>query len=71
MKSDEERWKWVIANQSNDMIIMCDNDMTWIEFDIPDGEEPDDYIVDFDYFIGWADGIFDLLKVVGIKASSV
>lgn len=65
LQTDEEKWKWVIAHQSDGIIVHCDNDMTYITIDGEEGYEQ------FDYYIGWAEGVFKLLDVAGINAEAV
>ena len=66
LKTDEQKWKWVLANQDKNITIYCDNDDTYGQID----DYPDE-ILQFNWYIGWSDGIFHLLKAVGIKAESV
>ena len=65
LQTDEEKWRWVIAHQSDDIVVYCDNDATWII-----DTDFEDY-ADFDNCIGWQDGVFKLLDIVGIKAEAV
>ena len=66
LKTDEEKWIWVINNQENNIIVNLDNDGTFITIKGND----DDY-GDFIDYIGWSDGIFSLLKAIGIKCEGV
>lgn len=68
LQNDEARWKWLIVNQDKGIIVNCDNDDTFIT--TPDDEDDEDY-ASFDNYVGWSDGVFDLLKAIGIEAESV
>lgn len=65
LQTDEEKWRWVIDHQSDDIVVYCDNDATWII-----DTDFEDY-GDFDNCIGWQDGVFKLLDAVGINAEAV
>jgi hypothetical protein len=67
LKNDAEKWRWIIDNQNKGIIIMLDNDDTYgvIEY------MEDSPIFQFDNYIGWPDGIFDLLSAIGIKSDYV
>ena len=65
-KTDTERWAWLKENQDKGITVKCDNDDTYI---VVEGD--DDDFASFGNSIGWDDGVFDLLKAVGIKAESV
>jgi len=67
LKNDKERWLWAVNNQDKGITVNLDNDDTFITFDnIEDGP-----ILQFDWHIGWADGIQHLLSAIGIKADCV
>tara|TARA_R110000868_G_scaffold48122_2_gene156805 strand:- start:510 stop:749 length:240 start_codon:yes stop_codon:yes gene_type:complete len=68
LKNDEQRWKFVIENQDKGIIVHCDNDDTFIT--IEDSDDDDNYD-SFDNYIGWSDGVFCLLRVMGIRSESV
>lgn len=68
LKNDKQRWEWILANQDKGITIMLDNDET---FGVFKDDEDGDYVLDFDNYIGWANGLEILLKVVGIKADCV
>lgn len=76
LPDDAARWRWVKDHQHLDIIVICDNDATYIVF--PDdqttanvGGDPGPCIeAEFDEFIGWADGVFSLLDAFGICAES-
>lgn len=65
---DYERWKIVLENKDVLKLIL-DNDDTLIVF--KDYEYSEDDYWSFDEYIGWADGLFTMLDVVGIEAESV
>jgi hypothetical protein len=69
LSCDSEKWEWVIRNQQTGITIMLDNDDTFGVIENKNGE--DDYIFQFDEYIGWSDGIFELLTAFGIKHESV
>jgi hypothetical protein len=64
-KTDMERWSWLMNNQDKGIVVKCDNDNTYI---VVDGDDDDS--ASFRSYIGWDDGVFELLKAVGIKAES-
>ena len=66
LKSDRERWQWVIDNQNLGIIVNLDNDDTFITVD-----DVDEGLGRFDDYIGDSDGIFILLEVLKIKAEYV
>ena len=68
--TDELRWKSLsyIQTEHPDLILMLDNDDTYVIHKDLDAE---DFILQFDEFIGWSDGIQILLKAFNIKAEPV
>ena len=68
LKTDEERWTFILNNQFKGIKINLDNDDTFGSFKWDDGG---DYLFQFDDYIGWSDGILTLLSVVGINAECV
>lgn len=64
LKNDIEKWKWVKNNQDCGIIIMLDNDDT---FGIIPNQEG--LLFQFDKYIGWDDGVFNLLEAMNIKCS--
>lgn len=66
-KTDKERWRWLLDNKDSGLIVMLDNDDTFVSD--PDDEGAD--VVQFDWYIGWSQGVIDLLDVLGIKAEEV
>lgn len=70
LPNDVERWKWVQSHQDTGILIHLDNDDT--SGTLPDPDDPEDVLVfQFENFVGWDQGIDDLLKAVGIKAECV
>ena len=65
LEDDSDRWKWVIRNKDKDFIVMLDNDYTFILFE---GEFKS---FDFDHYVGWSEGVFDLLDALGVNAQAV
>ena len=66
LKNDIEKWEWVLRNQDKNIVVCCAIDYTFVRF----GNE-EDIILEFDNYIGWDDGLFDLLEAVGIDAEGV
>lgn len=66
--SDEDRWKWIKDNQDLNITVYLDNDDTFATF-----EDDDDgsFLLQFDEFLGWSDGLFSLLTMCEIKHKSV
>jgi hypothetical protein len=64
LKNDEERWTWLAANQGKGLLVMCDNDITMLS------DENDNTYTSFDEYIGYSEGVFSLLKSIGIDAQS-
>lgn len=71
LPNDVERWKWVVKNKDGGIVIVCDNDQTFLSFDHEPDDDSDYITSEFDNYIGWSAGIFDLLKAVGIDAEGV
>ena len=70
--SDKLRWKALPSLQVNhpNLIVNLDNDMTFITHKDIEPEE-EDFILEFDEYIGWSDGVQTLLKAFNIKAEPV
>ena len=68
--NDKLRWKALPSLQVNHpkLILNLDNDDTFITYKDLDTE---DFILQFDEFIGWSDGIQIMLKAFNIKAEPV
>jgi len=67
--TDQERWQWVRDHQDEDIVVVCDNDDTFVMGDYDDGSRG--VLFTFNEFIGYDAGIFNLLEAMGIKAESV
>jgi len=66
---DKERWQWVIDNHQDACVtIYLDNDLTFGHIEDDDDGE---YILYFDDYLGWSDGVCTLLDVFNIKAECV
>ena len=69
LKTDEERWKYLLSHK-NKIGLLLDNDATYPAFHssvVPnDIEDYDDLpkIKAFDQYIGWSEGVFDLLHAL-------
>ena len=77
-KNDKERWD-VIENYNGFFKIMLDNDMTFPNLNrrceelMPEGEIQDinENFEVFDQYLGWSDGVVDLLSFLGIESEIV
>ena len=63
LKTDVERWVWVKSHQHTGVVVSLDNDDTFIVIG--------DLDATFDNYIGWSDGVQELLKAMGISAEPV
>ena len=63
--NDTERWQWLQENQDKDIVVLCDNDSTYIQVEGQEG------YADFDNFVGNDDGIFSLIRAFGVRAENV
>ena len=63
LKTDVERWVWVKSHQHTGVVVSLDNDDTFIVIG--------DLYATFDNYIGWSDGVQELLKAMGISAEPV
>ncbi len=73
LKTDMEKWAWLMNNQDKGITVECDNDYTCISvegFDEDSEGWDDDCCGDFDNYIGRENGVLELLGVVGIKSES-
>lgn len=71
--NDTGRWKYVLEHK-DEIEIFLDNDLTYGHFIADEANEDNDYervMLDFDWYVGWSDGIQFLLRAAGIKAQSV
>ena len=66
LMNDLERWTFLRENQHLGLVVQLDNDNTFVTHK----DIEDDYL-EFDEYIGWADGVLFLLASVGIKAEPV
>ena len=68
--TDELRWKAVpeLQREIPKLILILDNDDTYIYHKDIDAEI---FLLQFDEFIGWSDGIQIMLKAFNIKAEPV
>lgn len=68
-KTDSERYVFLMANSNNDNMppLQLDNDDTFICFD----DDDEKYMIQLDKYLGWEDGVFTLLRTIGIKCESV
>jgi len=72
LTNDKERWEWIKNHQDCNIIIMLDNDDTFGIFEDHDYDGSDQsFILQFDYYIGCKDGVFELLKAMNIKCDGV
>ena len=65
LKTDADRWQWVIDNQDKGVLVNLDNGDTYITIDGTPGH------ADFEHYLGWSEGVFDLLDAIGIRAEGV
>ena len=57
LENDVERWQWLQKNQGKGLVVMLDNDDTFLT----DNNDADDY-VSFDNYIGWSSGVFIIMR---------
>lgn len=63
--TDKDRWLWVLQNQDKGFTVMLDNDDTFIMSD------DRDTVFTFDNYLGWSEGVFELLAVIGVRCEGV
>ena len=66
---DIEKWAYVLEHR-DEIVIYLDNDLTYGHFinDDHDQEEYDDRVtLDFDWYLGYPDGLQILLSAIGIN----
>lgn len=69
---DTKRWKFLMENQHLGLEVQMDNDDTFVTHpNLDEDENYDSYSLQFDNFIGWADGLHALFKAIGIKGDCV
>ena len=71
LNNDKQRWIWLMAHKDKGLKLVLDNDDTVIvdtNFD-PD-EVDEDFVLhaSFDSYIGYSEGVFNMLCVIGIEA---
>ena len=72
--NDEQRWKALLSGDevfSKLFIVNLDNDSTFMTLKHQLNEEQEDFILHFDEYIGWSDGVQSLLKAANIKSEPV
>ncbi len=72
--NDTQRWK-ALTDKENDAFsgfkVNLDNDDTFLTIIKPTNEFQEEYILQFDEFIGWTDGVQTLLKALNINTEPV
>lgn len=66
-KNDVDRWNWIKNNQGKGLVVMLDNDDTFIV----DTNDEDSRPMNFDHYLGWSIGVCSLLESIGIEAECV
>jgi hypothetical protein len=66
LKNDVARWVWLRDNQTEENLppVTLDNDDTCVYMGEINGE---DEFLQFSNYIGWSDGVQELLEAMGIK----
>jgi hypothetical protein len=72
LDNDVDRWKWVIENKEF-VTVKLDNDDTFVIFRDEEDLDWDEegHIMDIMEYVGWSDGIFNLLRALGVAAEGV
>ena len=65
LKTDVEKWEFLVENKYRDFHLVLDNDATFGCFKEDHDRE---FVMDFNYWIGSSIGTFDLLEAIGIEA---
>ena len=68
LKTDEARWKWMSTHSHRGITVCLDNDDTFATFN---DDKEGQFVMEFDEYIGWTDGVLSLLKAIGISAEQV
>lgn len=69
LKTDKEKWKYLISNaKTTKLRVFLDNDVTFV-CDCTD--EDNEQSETFDWYIGWSDGVQELLSAIGIPYECV
>lgn len=63
--TDKDRWRWVLQNQDKGFTVMLDNDDTFIQ------SEDGDTVLTFNEYLGWSEGVVNLLQVIGVRCECV
>ena len=66
-KGDADRWKWIQSNQGKGLVVLLDNDETYID----NTNDEDSEMMVFDSFIGRAPGITALLYAMDIDSDYI
>lgn len=64
-----EKWEFVLKYKK-EIRLLLDNDSTTFFF-LQQENDNEIYYFNFDQYIGWSEGVFDLLEVLGIDAEGV
>jgi hypothetical protein len=74
--TDVQRWKWV-KKHADECTVHCDNDDTFMTInalsnhpEVLSGDRDEPYF-QFDWYIGWANGIFELANALGLPLEAV
>ena len=67
LKNDTARWLFIKENQGKGIMINLDNDDTFGTFE----DDENSFIFQFDNYVGWSDGVMELLLAMGIEADCV
>lgn len=68
MESDVERWIFIKENPDL-FTVFLDNDDTYAQCVGDDRDEP--AMIQFTWYVGWADGVQHLMEAIGINAECV
>lgn len=69
LNNDVARWKWLQQNPEKYEVVMLDNDDTFVVFGYDYLDES--VTGDIMSYVGWSDGVLDLLEAMGIEAERV
>ena len=67
LKTDKERWAWLMVNRSDAIRIELDNDYMGICFWYENKGDDEGLFCHFSSFIGRTQGAYDLIEFLGIK----
>lgn len=68
LTSDIEKWKYLINSKNCGLIVMLDNDSTFV---VDENNKYNGEYVNFSHYIGWSDGVMELLSSLGINFETV